>query len=294
MSKEAMAAALAALDQALYIHQKWSENVHTSLICHLPADDRDLSESAYRLCPFGQWYYTPQNQELSQHPGFLAIAAEHEQMHRVATNILMASQVGDGIPVRDYENFVNAMARMRLEILTLSRELEDGLTNLDPLTGATSRIGMLPVLRRQQELVKRGLQSCTVAMMDLDLFKNVNDEFGHQAGDAVLTEVVRFVRTHLRPYDEFFRYGGEEFLLCSPGTDEYNGYDAVERLREGIAALRIDLGDGRVVGVTTSFGVAMLEADQPVEQTIARADQALYAAKAAGRDCVRRWDAPMA
>ncbi|MHB1088379.1 MAG: diguanylate cyclase [Acidimicrobiales bacterium] len=288
-----MIAALSALDQAMYVHQKWSESVHASLICHLAPDARDLSDDAYRLCPFGQWYYLPQNEGLGQHPGFLAIASEHEQMHHVATQILLASQSGEHVLLRDYETFVNAMSRMRLEILTLSRELEDSLTNLDPLTGAASRLGMLPVLRRQQELVKRNLQRCMIIMFDLDRFKDVNDNFGHQAGDRVLINIVQFVRSRLRPYDEFFRYGGEEFLVCTPGQDGTNGSDAIERLREGIAEMRIELDDGRIARITASFGVTTLDPDVPVEVSIARADKALYAAKAAGRDCVRRWDPTM-
>lgn len=293
MSKEAMVAALSALDQAMYVHQKWSESIHASLICHLSPDGRDLDEDAYRECPFGQWYYSPQNEELGQHPGFIAIASEHEQMHHLAREILLVSQSGDRVELRAYENFVNAMARMRLEIQTLSRELEDGIANLDPLTGATSRYGMLPKLRRQHELVKRELQSCMIVMMDLDRFKDVNDQFGHQAGDKVLIDIVQFIRVRLRPYDEFFRYGGEEFLVCTPGQDANNGIDAIERLRDGVEALRVGLDDGRTIQVTASFGVATLDPDASVESSIARADLALYAAKAAGRNCVRRWDASM-
>lgn len=294
MSKEAMVVALSALDQAMYVHQKWSESIHASLICNLSPDARDLTEDAYRECPFGQWYYSPQNEELGQHPGFVAIASEHEQMHHLAREILLTSQSGDHVQLREYENFVNAMARMRLEIQTLSRELEDGITNLDPLTGATSRYGMLPILRRQHELVKRELQSCMIVMMDLDRFKDVNDQFGHQAGDKVLIDVVQFIRMRLRPYDEFFRYGGEEFLVCTPGQDGAGGLDAIERLRQGIAALRIGLSEGRIVQVTASFGVTTLDPEVTVETSIARADQALYAAKSAGRNCLRLWDSSMA
>lgn len=290
MSKDEMTAALSALDQALYVHEKWCENIYGSLICHLPPDERDLRDNAHHQCPFGQWYYAQQNLQLSQHPGFTAIASEHEQMHRVATQILNASSAGELIPVRDYNSFVNAVTRMRLEILNVSRELEDGLTNLDPLTGATSRDRMLIVIRKQRELVKRDLQTCAVVMMDMDLFKAINDDYGHQAGDAVLTSTAHYVMTHLRPYDEFFRYGDDEFLLCSPGTDLETGIDAIERLREGIAAMRIEINDGQALQATASFGITLLDPDVSVEESIARADQALYRAKTAGRNQMRVWD----
>lgn len=95
--------------------------------------------------------------------------------------------------------------------------------------------------------------------------------------------------THLRPYDEFFRYGGEEFLLCAPGTDMETEYDAVERLCEGLAATPIDVGEGQVLRMTASFGVTLLDPDVPVEESITRADQALYKAKASGRNQARIW-----
>ena len=129
--------------------------------------------------------------------------------------------------------------------------------------------------------------------ISLDDCKAVNDAFGHQAGDTVLVEAVRYVLTHLRPYDEFFRYGGEEFLLCISGMNLETGHDAVERVREGLATIAIDVGGGRTVSVTASFGVTLLDADVPVEESIARADQALYRAKDAGRNRTRLWDATM-
>lgn len=290
MSKDEMTSAVAALDQALYVHEKWSESVYCSLICQLAPDERDLADNPHLRCPFGQWYYAQQDSNLSKHPGFVAVEFEHVQLHRLAAMLLTASHGGSTISVRDYESFVSAMTRMRTEIISLRHEIVDGLTNLDPLTGATSRIGMLTKLRTQQELVKRELQSCTIAMMDLDHFKDVNDNHGHQAGDSVLVETVHWVLKNLRPYDELFRYGGEEFLLCEPETDLDAGHETIERLRTGIAALPITVNDGPPLRLTASFGITLLDQDVPVEESIARADRALYRAKAAGRNQTHIWD----
>jgi len=293
LSKDDMTAAISALDQALYMHEQWCNGVYCSLICRLPADERDLGELPHRRCPFGQWYYAQQDTALGQHPGFLAVATEHEQLHRIGANLLTLSHAGEPISVRDYDSFVNSMTRLRAEVAGLRHELEDGVTNRDPLTGAASRIGMLTKLRVQQQMVKRELQACTIAMMDLDLFKTVNDTYGHQAGDVVLVEVVRYVLTHLRPYDEFFRYGGEEFLLNIPGMNAQDGYATIERVRHGLEALAIDIGGGHAVSVTASFGMTLLDADVPVEESIARADLALYRAKGAGRNQTELWDPSM-
>ena len=292
MSRQEMASAMSSLNQALYMHERWSEAIHRALICQLAPEPRDLSSRAYRECPFGRWYYGSQNLKLARHPGFVAIAGEHEKMHESVRRILSASQAGERIAVSDYENFVKYMTRMRLEIVNLNRELEEDLTSLDPLTDALSRFGMLTILRRQLELVKRDVMTCTIAMMDLDLFKAINDNYGHQAGDRVLIEVVRYIRSRLRPYDEFFRYGGEEFLLCTP-IEVAKGYHTIERIREGIAALPIDVGEASEVRITISVGLATLDPDVPVEQSIARADRALYVSKAAGRNRTTLWDESM-
>ena len=139
MSREEMSVALRELDQALYVHQRWSEGVYGVLICHLTPEASDLADDAHRVCPFGSWYYSTHEGGLRQHPGFLAIAVEHEQMHRIAARILRDFVAGEPVSERDYEAFVGAMSRMRLEISNLSRELEDSISNLDPLTGLCNR-----------------------------------------------------------------------------------------------------------------------------------------------------------
>jgi diguanylate cyclase (GGDEF)-like protein len=190
--------------------------------------------------------------------------------------------------------FSNTLERLRLEIFSLRRELEDSLYNIDSLTGAQSRIGMLTKLREQQELSKRGVQSCAIAMMDVDHFKVINDTFGHTVGDTVLAAVARVVLDRVRPYDKFFRYGGEEFLLCMPNTEIHIGHGVVERLRERLAdgAIAQD-GEHRDVHITVSFGLTGLDPDASVEASVERADKALYAAKTAGRNCTRVWDVSM-
>ena len=293
MTKDQITSALAALNQALYVHEKWSDGIHSALICRSLPDSRDLSSEAHRQCQFGQWYYSEQESNLSQHPAFVAVEVEHERMHEEAAHLLEKSHAGEQVSVRDYERFNSAMTRVRAEILGLIRELDEGLTSLDPLTGATGRVSMLTRLRAELALVKRDVQTCTIAMMDLDNFKVINDDFGHQNGDLVLVETVRFIMSHLRPYDEFFRYGGEEFMLCAPGTDLATGHDLVERLREGVALLTLDGGSGRTLHFTASFGLTMLDPSVAVEESIARADQALYLAKAGGRNQTHVWQASL-
>jgi diguanylate cyclase len=293
VTRDELQKVVAQLKEALNNHQQWYGSLIRTLVCGLMGDKNDIHPSAHTECRFGQWYYGRAPENLRTHPGFVALGEEHQRMHNLARLLLLASDDGKRIAPLDFDNFANALERLRLEISALEREMEDSLINRDSLTGAITRFGILPTLREQQELVKRHAQLCYIAMMDLDNFKAINDLHGHAAGDIVLAETVRYLIKHLRPYDKVFRYGGEEFLLCMPYTDLTPGYERVKEINEGLAALNIDIGKKEPVHVFASFGMALLDPGIPVETTIDRADKALYAAKAAGRNCVRIWNPSM-
>lgn len=293
MSDEQMRAALKELEQAAYNHEQWSEMLFSTLICRLTPDQRDICSDAHRRCRFGQWYYSSGFAALEGYPGFSEIATEHEHMHQFAASLLRSSMEGLPISINEYDRFMNALKRMRLELANIQQELKDALFNLDPLTGTPSRNGMLTKLREQQEMVRRHLHNCAIAMMDLDHFKIVNDRYGHLVGDKVLVASSRYVVANLRPYDKVFRYGGEEFLIYLPNTDLQSELEIVDRLREGLEAMQHGDACEHAFHVTASFGLALLDPDLPVEQSIDRADQALYAAKAGGRNRTITWGVPM-
>ncbi|MCA9285634.1 MAG: diguanylate cyclase [Phycisphaerales bacterium] len=285
--------ALTELEQAIYHHDQWAEGLYGTLICGLPADQRDLNGDSHCQCRFGQWYYKSGSTLLESHSGFIEIGAEHRRMHQYATRMLRSSMEGRSIVIADYEQFLTALKRLRLEIATVEHEIKDVLQNVDPLTGTPSRVAMLTKLRELHELAQRRVHDAVVVMMDLDRFKDVNDTHGHLVGDKVLVSVAHYVMAHLRPYDRIYRYGGEEFLLCIPDTDLRLGLEAVERLREGLATLPHQTAGGQSFHVTVSFGLTLLDPDLPVEQSIDRADKALYTAKTAGRNRTITWDASM-
>ena len=290
---EKMREALKELEQATYNHDRWAESLYGTLICRLSPDRNDLRGDAWRLCRFGQWYYGSGAASFDGHPGFAAIGTEHQLMHQYAANLLGAASGGTQASIDDYERFVTALKRLRLEIATIRHELEDALNNRDPLTGTPSRIGMLTKLREQHELAKRKMQTCAIAMLDLDHFKQINDKYGHAAGDKVLIAVAQDIMARLRPYDKVFRYGGEEFLIVFPATDLTEARGIVERLHEEIGSLRHYSNRNEEFHVTVSIGLTLLDPDLPVQESIDRADKALYAAKAAGRNRSTIWDTSM-
>lgn len=295
LTPEKLRAAATELERGLYNHEQWFDALIGTLVCRLPADERDVNGDAHHKCRLGQWYYsgTGAAAELHDRPGFVELGTEHEQMHHWAAKMLSAQAEGQQISLDDYERFVSSLKRMRMELLTLKHDVEGTLHALDPLTGIQGRVGLLTRLREQQALVDRGVEPCCLAILDLDHFKSVNDTYGHSAGDAVLIAFAHHMAHGLRSYDKVFRYGGEEFLVVLPGTPVNEGFEAMERLRNELSSLEHDVRAKEPLRVTASFGLSPLEPGQPVEEAIERADKALYAAKAAGRNRSVVWNASL-
>lgn len=289
INRDELQAVLTHLDQAMYNHTQWYNSLIRTLICHLPPDKHNTSSKSYKECLFGQWYYNSAPKKLKDHPGFVAVGDAHRRMHQLTAHLLLTQEAGKAIDPLDYDNFANALERMRLEMTSLKHETEMALYTRDPLTGAINRADMLPALRELHEMVKRQTHVCSIVMLDLDLFKNINDKFGHPAGDMVLIAIVHYISEHLRPYDKLFRYGGEEFLICMQQTEVDECYERIEVLREGLAHLPIELGNGKVAKITVSFGITGLDPGVPIEECIDRADKALLIAKKSGRNCTKVW-----
>ena len=181
--------------------------------------------------------------------------------------------------------------RLRERLRSQKQALEQALQRIellatrDELTGLVNRRQMLDLLAQQHQRSVRSGHSFCLAVLDIDHFKRINDSHGHPAGDQVLRQFGANAAAAIRLSDVLARWGGEEFLLMMPDTGASLARLAVERLRERTAALRVQV-DGVALGVTLSAGVTEHRAGEPVSETIARADTALYAAKANGRNQV--------
>jgi diguanylate cyclase (GGDEF)-like protein len=165
----------------------------------------------------------------------------------------------------------------------------------DELTGLSNVRQLHTTLDREMERSRRFRSPLGLVMLDIDDFKQVNDEFGHQQGDEVLSAVARVLRQHSRDIDEPARYGGEELAVVLPETECDGAAQVAERIREAIEGLRIARVDGSgELTVTASFGVASVpETAEDKGSLIAAADAALYRAKRAGKNRVEQAD-PMA
>lgn len=157
----------------------------------------------------------------------------------------------------------------------------------DALTGMLSRRSVMEVLEHQHRRFELTGQAFSIALLDIDHFKQVNDRFGHPVGDDVLRVFSRRAAAELRTSDRLGRYGGEEFLAVLTATEhESDAHLAAERVRDGVAKHEWSRLAPELK-VTVSLGVAVCRQDETVDQLLARADAALYEAKRAGRDCVR-------
>ncbi len=161
------------------------------------------------------------------------------------------------------------------------KERERALTDL--LTQLPNREAWQERLMFEFNRWQRYQQPLTVSVIDIDLFKRVNDSYGHKAGDRVLQLVSRELRMRLRETDFIARYGGEEFVLLLPGTTTEAARVVIDKLRERVAGLPFHFG-GRPVSVTFSAGVTEFRKGDSVESVFDRADRALYQAKDAGRN----------
>lgn len=159
----------------------------------------------------------------------------------------------------------------------------------DPLTGVNNRSAMNAALVRETELSRRHETPLSIIMMDIDHFKQVNDNYGHLAGDFVLRSVADVVGLCTRSSDILFRSGGEEFLILLSNTSLPGACLLAERIRDHIEKQEYRYGEHRIP-VTSSFGVAILRSGEDTEALLEKVDKALYLAKNSGRNCVRQLD----
>ncbi len=177
--------------------------------------------------------------------------------------------------------------KLRTQLREASFKLEgtEDLARRDELTGAYNRRYLNAALHNEKVRCDQANGTFCIAIIDIDLFKNVNDSIGHLAGDDVLQTFAQHMQQELRHADIFGRYGGEEFIQILPDTSLEGALIHAERTRNSVEKIRFPQF-GKDFGITISIGVAQYEKGESILHTFARADEALYQAKAGGRNRV--------
>ncbi len=277
------------LNHAVIDHMVWLKDWHRALLCgQVPAPDASVYDPD-DLGRFGVWYLQNQHLGLVNQP-VIRNLADHYQDLRTRAQELMSKAAG-GTPLNggEYDAFMDMAGAFVAQARRLEKAFAAASSHLDPLTGLHNRQAMATDLERERERFIRTRYPCCVALSDIDHFKKVNDDFGHTAGDKVLFDTAECFLQNMRPYDSVYRYGGEEFLFCLLDTTADNAQKVMDRLREFLARTVIKLDGGKKLTITASFGIAQMEDNTSVQKVIQRADEALYAAKQAGRNQVHVW-----
>ncbi len=189
---------------------------------------------------------------------------------------------------------IDDLLKNKIELKKATQELKE-MSFTDYLTGLPNRRYFYEFSEDVLALHKRYGGACSVVFIDLDFFKKVNDQYGHDGGDLVLKEFSGFVKERIRESDLFARLGGEEFILLMPHADSSGAFVFVERLREALSKHIIQVVKDATIHVSFSAGIASLrESDTSMDDIINRADLAVYEAKNSGRNCsVIHNDAPV-
>jgi len=184
--------------------------------------------------------------------------------------------------LQNSERKLEEQVRQRTEeLLVKNRELEQ-LSITDQLTGIYNRLKSNQLLNSEIERSKRYAIPMSLLLLDVDHFKSINDNYGHPAGDSVLTDIASLLKQHSRVTDSIGRWGGEEFVIICPETPLEGAEQLAESLRKTIAAQSFSINKP----VTVSIGITSLRDDDSLESLMERVDRALYQAKENGRNCV--------
>jgi len=264
----------------------------TDLAQHIKnVDSSDFPELNHTKCSFGSWLHSDAKQIISNNSKYKNIVTIHKNLHLFASKIFKILNTGE------YHVLITYLEKCELISLSIGTELallDQILINKkitkDTLTGALNRHGLRNVFESQYELSLATTNPFIFAMCDLDFFKNINDTYGHVAGDKLLKLFVDTVKENIRNSDVIIRYGGEEFIIMLPTIHKPKGLEILEKIRNDFANTILDF-NGERISATVSIGMIVIEPDYLFKQNflddyLMIVDKKLYEAKDNGRNRV--------
>ena len=220
---------------------------------------------------------------ISQARNISEVSAVLEEVMRETRNM----QINTARSHDDMNDMRRRVQQAEFEVERLMTELSQAseMVRVDPLTGALNRKGMEEAMQREVARTRRQNAPLAIALLDIDNFKQINDNLGHRTGDLALQHLANVTRETIRPQDTLVRYGGEEFVIILPDTSMEEAVKAMERVQRELTR-RYFLSDNNKLLITFSAGVSVLSGTEETSETIRRADKAMYLAKRAGKNRV--------
>jgi len=266
-------------------HIQFIREVNRILIKHSNGECIKLKEKYSNLHhhhEIGSWFSSLKGTTVEQSKEFLDFDNLRNDLYEMAETISASYRETEKINVDYYEKFLIKNDLFFEYLWKLADEAISSQYQFDHLTQLLNRQAFQTILEHELSRVKRESSSCCLILIDLDDFKQVNDEYGHIVGDDVLRQFSQITKEYIRTSDYAARYGGEEFLLCLPNTKLRLAVGVVSRIREAIELLSFKSLPN--LKVTISAGVSLLNDD--IKGSIERADKAMYSAKSKGKNRV--------
>jgi len=286
VGNEALGRFLFDFRRALMQHRKVRHMVfmHLQFPGRVVDEEMTVADLVDRL-DLDRWLSESPPAEVEENRQYRLLRAELVRLRDLATSVIGLAGKQELTPDM-FGAFLHALHQFEQTADRVASGITTAMTDLDELTGLLNRAAMERDLSKAQVAASQTGRAFCIAMIDADLFKQVNDDHGHGFGDFVLSTLAdRFVAS-LRPRDQVYRYGGEEFLLLLPDTDLPQAWSVLERLRRRAGAEAISEGDVSVT-ITVSLGATVVEPGEgDMRAAIGRADAALYCAKEGGRNCI--------
>lgn len=286
-TKNSQNSELIEIDEGIRLHITWAQKVFQYLVLKTPAEPQFSAKDSHLLCHFGKWFQSnrakfkkinrDKTHELEQ-VHYLV----HHHLHNIFSR-LDENQHVDADLVSQYQtsqsDLIELLIYFRTHFMTQALQY-------DPLTGLALRYGMEDQFTALRQSTEKNQKILAVGLLDLDYFKRVNDQYGHQAGDEVLAYTAQLLRDSLRDTDNIFRFGGEEFLIFLEVDNVDSLHEIIDRISQSLHSNPTRLKSGEIIHITATVGIIFVEPDETMEKAIARADQAMYLGKQQGRDRV--------
>lgn len=266
-------------------HVNWMVGWHRQAFLASPMKTPgELLQDAQNLAvpkAFASWFRGAAQKLTTEQPLIDKLAILHDQLHRLAKMVLVKA-AGEPLPPTDYEMVMARYLDFMQSLRTFERNFSAAAAGLDTLTGLKSRFTLMADLTAEQNRLARAKAPFTIAIGDIDQFRSLNQLHGAETGDRALVMTAESIQKTIRIYDDAYRIGGDEFLICLKGANGTEAFKVIERLRSAVAAQPVRLFGGGGLALTASFGLVEARKDEDLASLVARAEQALQEAKQNG------------